>query len=90
MNPEQRDLAKQYARALQEYIAGRGEAALQEACDMGRKALSDGIGVHGYRLADIFTAELPAPDELRFVRDLSWQPSERLRARLEAEGERWT
>jgi len=50
----------------------------------------DGIDAHGYRLADTFTAELPAPDEVRFVRDLSWQPSERLRARLEAEGERWT
>jgi pilus assembly protein CpaF len=50
----------------------------------------DGIDAHGYRLADIFTVELPAPDEVRFVRDLSWQPSERLRARLEVEGERWT
>ena len=46
MNPELRDLAKQYARALQEYVDGRGESALQEACDMGRKALSDGVGVH--------------------------------------------
>jgi pilus assembly protein CpaF len=53
-------------------------------------AALDGIDAEGYRLADIFTAELPAPDEVRFVRDLSWQPSERLRARLEAEGERWT
>jgi pilus assembly protein CpaF len=53
-------------------------------------AALDGIDAQGYRLADIFTAELPAPDEVRFVRDLSWQPSERLRARLEAEGERWT
>jgi len=46
VNPELRDLARQYARALQEYVTGRGEAALQEACDMGRKALSDGVGVH--------------------------------------------
>src|SRR2546430_389975 len=46
MNPELRDLAKQYARALQEYVAGRGEAALQEACDLGRQALGDGVGVH--------------------------------------------
>jgi pilus assembly protein CpaF len=53
-------------------------------------AALDGIDAEGYRLADIFTAELPAPDEVRFVRDLSWQPSERLRARLEAEGEQWT
>jgi pilus assembly protein CpaF len=53
-------------------------------------AALDGVDTHGYRLADIFTAELAAPDEVRFVRDPAWQPSERLRARLEAEGERWT
>ena len=46
MNPELRVLAKRYAQALQEYVAGRGEAALQEACDLGRQALSDGVGVH--------------------------------------------
>ena len=46
MNPELRSLAKRYAQALQEYVAGRGEAALQEACDLGRQALSDGVGVH--------------------------------------------
>ena len=53
-------------------------------------AALDGIDADGYRLADIFAADLAAPDEVRFVRDLAWQPSERLRARLEAEGERWT
>jgi len=46
VNPELRVLAKRYAQALQEYVAGRGEAALQEACDLGRQALSDGVGVH--------------------------------------------
>jgi PAS domain S-box-containing protein len=46
VNPELRSLAKRYAQALQEYVAGRGEAALQEACDLGRQALSDGVGVH--------------------------------------------
>ena len=45
MNPELRSLARRYAQALQEYVAGRGEAALQEACDLGRQALSDGVGV---------------------------------------------
>ncbi len=53
-------------------------------------AALDGIDATGYRLADIFTTDLAAPDEVRFVRDPAWQPSERLRARLEAEGERWT
>ncbi len=51
----------------------------------------NGIAADGYRLADIFSAELgSAPDEVRFVRDPAWQPAQRLRARLEAEGERWT
>lgn len=53
-------------------------------------AALDGIDADGYRLSDVFRADLAVPDEVRFVRDASWQPSERLRARLEAEGERWT
>lgn len=54
-------------------------------------AALEGIDADGYRLADVFSADLAAaPDEVRFVRDPSWHPSERLRARLEAEGERWT
>lgn len=46
MNPELRELARLYARALADYLAGRGEAALQEAYDLGRKALGQGLGVH--------------------------------------------
>jgi pilus assembly protein CpaF len=54
-------------------------------------AALEGVGADGYRLADVFRADLASgPDEVRFARDGSWQPSERLRARLEAEGERWT
>ncbi len=54
-------------------------------------AALEGVDADGYRLADLFRADLASgPDEVRFVRDGSWQPSERLRARLEAEGERWT
>jgi pilus assembly protein CpaF len=54
-------------------------------------AALDGLDADGYRLSDVFRADLSsAPDEVRFVRDAAWQPSERLRARLEAEGERWT
>ncbi|MHB8960128.1 MAG: ATPase, T2SS/T4P/T4SS family, partial [Candidatus Limnocylindrales bacterium] len=49
-----------------------------------------GAGADGYRLAGVFRAELPGPDEVRFVRDAAWQAPARLRARLEAEGERWT
>ena len=49
-----------------------------------------GAGADGYRLAGVFRAELPGPDEVRFVRDASWRPGRRLAARLEAEGERWT
>jgi PAS domain S-box-containing protein len=46
MNAEVRDLARRYARALQDYIAEGGEAALQEAYDLGRQALAQGLGVH--------------------------------------------
>ena len=54
-------------------------------------AALEGVDPDGYRLADVFRADLATdPDEVRFVRDAAWAPSERLRARLEAEGERWT
>ena len=54
-------------------------------------AALEGVEADGYRLADVFRADLASgPDEVRFVRDGSWQPSERLRTRLEAEGEQWT
>jgi pilus assembly protein CpaF len=54
-------------------------------------AALEGVDADGYRLTDVFRADLASgPDEVRFVRDGAWQPSERLRARLEAEGERWT
>lgn len=34
-----------YAAALQDYLAGGGEGALQRAYELGRKALADGVGV---------------------------------------------
>ena len=34
MNPELSQLAEEYARALESYLGGRGEAALQEANDL--------------------------------------------------------
>src|SRR5205823_3172425 len=45
MNPELRELADEYDRALEDYLAGRGEAALQEAYELGRKTLKKGLGM---------------------------------------------
>ncbi len=45
MNADLRDLAAEYAGALQGYLAGRGEASLQQAYELGRKALGKGLGV---------------------------------------------
>jgi PAS domain S-box-containing protein len=38
-------IAEEYARALEAYLAGAGEAALAQAYDVGRKAVNVGIGV---------------------------------------------
>jgi signal transduction histidine kinase len=38
-------LVEQYTSALQDYLAGAGEAALQQAYELGRKALADGLGI---------------------------------------------
>ena len=46
MNRELRVLTQRYTLALRDYLAGRGEAALQEAYDLGRQALAQGLGVH--------------------------------------------
>src|SRR5438034_9712202 len=45
MNLELRELAEQYTRALQDYLAGRGEVALQQAYELGRETLARGLGV---------------------------------------------
>src|SRR5712691_11992332 len=45
MNPELRELAGEYARTLENYLVGRGEAALQEAYELGRKTLAKGLVV---------------------------------------------
>jgi pilus assembly protein CpaF len=42
-----------------------------------------------YRLNDVFRAE-PYSGQLRWSRDPEWRPPERLRARLELEGDRWS
>jgi len=55
-------------------------------------AALDGIDGDGYRLTDVFRADVSGGggEPVHFVREPSWQPSARLRARFETEGERWT
>ncbi len=38
-------LEKQYSSALQDYLAGRGETALERAYELGRKAIADKLGI---------------------------------------------
>ena len=38
-------LEDQYTSALQDSIAGRGESALHQAYELGRRALAEGLGV---------------------------------------------
>jgi PAS domain S-box-containing protein len=45
MNGTPKDLAEEYAAAMQDYLAGRGEAALRRAYEVGRRALAQGVGV---------------------------------------------
>ena len=53
-------------------------------------AALDGPSAAGYRLTDVFRAVPDGADQLRWLRDPDWRPPERLRARMELEGERWT
>lgn len=45
MNNAQCTLPEQYVAALENYLAGSGEAPLHQAYELGRKALTDGLGV---------------------------------------------
>ncbi len=45
MNPELDDLGAESARALQDYLAGSGEVALQRVYELGRRILASGFGV---------------------------------------------
>src|SRR5437870_13167399 len=40
-------LEDQYTAALRDSIAGKGESSLQQAYELGRRALADGLGVLG-------------------------------------------
>jgi PAS domain S-box-containing protein len=45
MNEVASRLAQEYAAAMRDYLAGRGEVALRRAYEAGRRALSEGLGV---------------------------------------------
>ena len=54
-------------------------------------AALDGLDDHGdYRLIDVFRAELDASELLRWLHNADWRPPERLRARMQLEGGRWS
>jgi pilus assembly protein CpaF len=54
-------------------------------------AALDGLAPEaGYRLTDVFRAERDGPDHLRWIHERDWQPPERLRARMQLEGDRWS
>ncbi len=54
--PASADFARLYASALNEYLAGNGEASLERAYDLGRRALKDGVGV--LELAGIYGSSI--------------------------------
>jgi len=45
MNDTMQQLAEQYRSALQDYLGGAAEAALQRGYELGRQAIADGLGV---------------------------------------------
>lgn len=69
-----RELLEQYLRTLQDYIAGAGEAALLQAYELGRKAVTDGLGVlemaalHHEALATILARRVTPEERARIVR----------------------
>jgi signal transduction histidine kinase len=60
MTPAERELRRAYAQAMQEYLAGGGEAVLRRAYELGRQAIADGLGV-----LDLVAACTDAVRELR-------------------------
>ncbi len=54
-------------------------------------AALDGLDEAGnYRLIDVFRVELDPSEHLHWVHNADWQPPERLRARMQLEGGRWS
>jgi signal transduction histidine kinase len=68
------ELAEEYLRTLQDYIAGAGETALLQAYDLGRKAVANGMGVlemaalHHEVLATILARTVSPEEGVRTVR----------------------
>ncbi len=58
MSEAERQLRLLYAQALQEHLAGGGEATLRRAYELGRKAVADGLGV--LDLAAVYTGAAAA------------------------------
>lgn len=66
------ELAEEYSSALQQYLTGAGEVALQRAYELGRRAIADGLGV--LEMAAIHQ------DSLAAARLSSMPPEERVQA----------
>lgn len=67
-------LAKQYLRALQKFLANKNERALHQAYELGRKTIADGLGVidmakiHEDVLHSILPKSASAKESLRMAR----------------------
>jgi signal transduction histidine kinase len=68
------ELADQYKASLQDYLDSGGEAALQRAYELGRKALAEGLGVlemvtiHGEALGKVLFGALKPEESVRVVK----------------------
>lgn len=73
MNDRARQLAEQYAAALQAWLAGEGEASLQRAYEIGRQAVECGLGVldidtfHRQALVAVLERARMTQDTIRMV-----------------------
>src|SRR5438552_10725888 len=45
MSPSVENLPRDYAAAMEDYLAGGGERALRRAYELGRRAVSQGVGI---------------------------------------------
>ena len=70
-------LAEQYAAALEDYLAGGGEAPLHLAYELGRQAIASGVGVlemasiHNKSLTKIFTDPVPREQAVQIAERVS-------------------
>ena len=74
MNPRRFDLLEEYRSALQDYLAGQGETALQRAYELGRKAIAEEQGVldvaavHHEALPGAFNGRLIPGEAAKIIR----------------------